>query len=99
MKLAYLLIYSDLMGTREQVKTFLDRRPEISHWRYDLPNTFYLVSELSARNLYDIVQEFNQKRGRFLICEVGSNKEGWIPKETWALLNEKKYLLKDTKKT
>ena len=92
MKRAYILVYSDSMGSREQVKQFLDERSEISHWRYDLPNAFYIVSELSADNLYKIIQELNQERGRFLVCEVGSNKQGWLPKKTWALLNDKKYL-------
>lgn len=105
MKRAYLLIYSDHMGTREQVKAYLDERPEISHWRYDLPNTFYLISDHSAQTLYEVVQEFNQKRGLFLICETAPNREGWLPKEAWTLLNEKKHtnkeshMRKDTKRT
>ena len=91
MKRAYLFIYSNAMGSREEVKKFLDSRSEISHWRYDLPNTFYIVSELTAEKLYEIVQGFNGKRGHFLICEVASNKQGWLPKKTWTLLNEKRY--------
>lgn len=88
MKRAYLLIYSDRMGTREAIRDYLDGRPEILHWRYDLPYTFYLVSTLSAEQLYDIVQGFNQNRGRFLISEVGQNTQGWLPEKTWVLLNE-----------
>ena len=89
---AYLFIYDDAVGTREQLKEFLDKRPEvISHWRYDLPHAFYLVSEKTAQELYAMLQEWNQERGRFLICEVGTNKQGWLPKKTWTLLNEKHY--------
>ena len=92
---SYLFIYDDAVGTREQVKGYLDTRSEITHWRYDLPNTFYLISERSAAELYEIIQSFNQKRGRFLICEARQNKQGWLPKETWTLLNEKRYLRKE----
>lgn len=89
MKRAYLLIYDDEVGTRKEVRKFLDERPEVLHWRFDLPNTFYLVSELSAEALYGIFQNFNQEKGGFLISEVGSNTQGWLPKRSWALLNEK----------
>ena len=54
-----------------------------------MPNTFYLVSHLSAQELYELVQEFNAERGRFLICEVGGNKQGWLPGRAWKLLNNK----------
>ena len=84
---AYFLIYSDKMGTRDEVKEFIDGRSEIEFWRYDLPYVFYLISELSADELYEVVQDFNRQRGRFLLSEVGSNTQGWLPKETWKLLN------------
>lgn len=84
---AYVLIYSDRMGSRDEVREFVDGIPEITFWRYDLPNTFYLISELSADELSDIVLTFNRKRARFLIIEVGSNKQGLLPKETWVVLN------------
>lgn len=84
---AYVLIYSDMLGTREEVRDFIDGIPEITFWRYDLPNTFYLVSELSADELSDVVQGLNRKRARFLVIEVGSNKQGWLPRETWSVLN------------
>ena len=89
MKHAYLFIYNDSVGTREQVKEFLNKRQEISNWRYDLPNMFYLISEKSAQELYEIIQEFNKERGFFLICEAGQNRQGWLPEKTWTLLRER----------
>lgn len=87
MKRSYLLIYSDRLGTREEIKEFLDRRSEILNWRYDLPHAFYLVSNLSAEELYEIIQSYNQERGLFLISEVGENTQGWLPAKSWMLLN------------
>ena len=89
MKRAYLLIYNDAMGTREEVKEFIDKHQEISNWRYDLPHMFYLISEKSAGELYEIIQELNKEKGFFLICEAGENKEGWLPEDTWTLMREK----------
>ena len=87
MKRTYLLIYSDKLGTREEIRAFLDKRSEILNWRYDLPHTFYLVSDLSAEELYEVIQSHNQERGFFLIGEVGQNTQGWLPAESWMLLN------------
>ena len=89
MKRAYLLVYDDEVGTRKEVRKLLDGQPGILHWRCDLPNTFYLISELSAQDLYDVFQSFNEKRGSFIVSEVGSNTQGWLPRRTWRLLNEK----------
>ena len=91
MRRAYLFIYSPNVGTRDELKEFIDNCPEIVHWRYDLPNAFYLISDASADELYTAIQEFNAERGRFLICEVGADKEGWLPKKTWTLLNTHSY--------
>ena len=88
----YILIYNDDLGTREEIKTFLDQHEEIINWRYDLPNTFYLVSEKSAKELYEIMKSgLNTKRRgvRFLICEWTANRQGWLPKDTWSFLNLK----------
>ena len=89
MRRSYLFIYSDFMGSREAITEFLDTRPEIIYWRYDMPNIIYLISHASAEKLCEVVQTFNQKRGRFLISEAHDNKEGWLPRETWNLLNNK----------
>ena len=92
---AYLLIYDHEVGTREEVREFLDEQPEILHWRHDLPNTFYLISDQSAKGLYEIFQNFNREHGGFLISEVGSNRQGWLPRKTWTFLNGERYTKKD----
>lgn len=91
MKRAYLFVYSNRLGNRNQVRDFIDGRSEILHWRFDLPNSFYLITRLSADELYDIIQKFNNNRGTFIICEVGENTQGWLPEEAWDLLNDKIY--------
>lgn len=80
MKRAYLLIYDDEVGTRKEVRKFLDERPEVLHWRFDLPNTFYLVSELSAEALYGIFQNFNQERAAFSSVKSARTHKAGCPR-------------------
>ena len=88
-KRAYLLIYSSGVGTREEVRDYIDELPEILNWRYDIPHAFYLVSESSADEITEKILTFTDGDGRFLITEVTENSQGWLPKRTWQLLNEK----------
>ncbi len=88
MKKAYLLIYSSELGTREDVKSWANALPVIT-WRYDLPNTFYLISEASASELYESLIAKLGKKGRFLIIEAGENRQGLLPPNTWHLLRMK----------
>ena len=87
---AYLLIYNDEVGTREEVRDFIDDVPQILSWRSDMPHAFYLISECSARELAALFRGFTDDQGRFLIAEVTRNKQGWLPRHTWELLNNKR---------
>ncbi len=91
MKKAYLLVYSDILASREQLKNCLTSIDEVYTWRYDMPNCFYLISEYSADEIAKSIRTYFGK-GRFLITEISSNKQGYLPKETWYLINEKKHL-------
>ena len=88
-KRAYLFIYSSSVGTREEVRDYIDELPEILNWRYDIPHAFYLITESSADEITDKILDFAGGDGRFLITEVTENSQGWLPKRTWRLLNEK----------
>lgn len=87
-KKSYVLIYSDDLGTREEVRDFLDAQSKILNWRWELPNAFFLVSELSAHELAALVHRLNEK-ARFLITEYAAvNSEGWLGNNAWKILNE-----------
>jgi len=89
MRKAYLFVYGDI-GTREEVKAHLDGIPEILDWRYEMPNCFYLISEESADALARKIRKSTGERGRFIVSEITQNKQGWLPKDTWTLLNTKR---------
>jgi hypothetical protein len=91
MKTVYILFYSNSLGTREDVRDYLDSLSEVLHWRYDLANVFYLISSENADTLAELIHQFSPK-GRFIITEFSKqNNQGWLPKETWEFLNEKVY--------
>lgn len=86
---AYLLIYSGASITREQVKNWANSDPAVITWRYDLPNSFYLISDKNAQELSDaFVKRIGE--ARFLITEVSDNRQGYLPKDTWYLFRNKK---------
>ena len=86
---AYLLTYSSGVGTREDIRDFIDSRPEILNWRYDTPHAFYLISESDADEIAERILKFTDGEGRFLITEVAENSQGWLPRGAWRFLNEK----------
>ena len=90
MRRSYLLVYSDSLGTRDQVKNCLSDIEEVTTWRYDMPNSFYVISDYSADEVARAIRE-NLGKGRFLLTEISSNKQGWLPNETWYLINNKKH--------
>lgn len=88
-KKAYILIYSDVKMDRQDVQRWADAERKVITWRYDLPNSFYLVSENSASELADSFAETFGKV-RFLITEISTNRQGFLPKNTWYFLRNKK---------
>lgn len=86
---AYLLTYSTGVGTREDIRDFIDDQPEILNWRYDTPHAFYLISESDAEEIAELILQFTRGDGRFLITEVAENSQGWLPRGAWRFLNEK----------
>lgn len=92
MKKAYLFVYNDTVGTRDQVKTILDAMPEVITWRYDLPNCFYVISYDSAHTVSEAFRSRHGDTGLWIFVEVADNKQGWMQKRTWHLLNNKEHL-------
>jgi hypothetical protein len=95
MKKAYLLVFSETLGTREEVKNCVDSIPQIIDWRSDLPQAIYLISEESAEALSGLITRQIGKHGRFILQEFTENSAGWLPKETWHLLQKKSRLPKE----
>jgi hypothetical protein len=87
---SYLLVYSDTLGTRDQLKALLSELEEVVTWRYDLPHSFYIISDEDANTLAKAIRVRRGNKGRFIITEIASNKQGWLTPESWYLINKKK---------
>jgi hypothetical protein len=80
------MVYSGRLGTREQIKYWADTNPIVKNWRYDMPNSIYLVSNERASTISDSVHN-ELGSGRFLITEISNNRNGYLPQKTWRFLN------------
>ena len=88
---AYLLAYSSSLGDRDAVKSILNGLTSVSKWRYDLPNSVYIISDHSARQLAEEIRRAAGDKGRFLVTEIPDNSWGWITGESWYLIQNHSY--------
>ena len=88
MRKAYIFIFNGSIS-KDSVKAWADAEPAVLHWRTDMPNTFYLISEKEASDLSESFLAFNGRAGRFLISEASTNRQGILPSATWYLLRNK----------
>ena len=86
---AYLLSYANTLGTRDEVKLAIHTMGGVKSWRFDMPNSFYILSEQSAGELTRLLRAARGNKGRFLIVEIGSNSSGWLPPDAWKFLKRK----------
>ena len=90
MRKCYLLTHSSLVAPYQQMKKVLSSIPEVLTWRTDIPNCFYLVSEADANALVALIREKTGKNGRFIVSEITDNRNGWLTKESWYFINNKR---------
>lgn len=84
MKKVYLMIYNDSMfPSRSALKDWVNKSTMIAAWRFDTPNSIYLVSKHSAIDIGIELGKKCPKTGSFLVSEISKNTEGMIPEDTW----------------
>jgi len=86
---SYLFIYSNKVGSNEEIKGCLNRMSTVTDWRTEISNVFFVVSTYSA---HDIAKEFEGIRGssgRFVFVEYNTNAQGRLTSEAWYLLKNK----------
>lgn len=54
-----------------------------------MPNSILLKSSSDANKLCDEIRARNSN-GRFFICEISSNRQGYLPNDTWAFIKGEK---------
>ncbi|WP_140419300.1 hypothetical protein [Sphingobium sp. Z007] len=86
---SYIIVFNDKVSPRAGVQEFLDEIPEVTYWYACLPNCIFAASSLTAGGLAEkIKKKFGTSAGqRFLVSEIADDKQGWLPKQAWQLLN------------
>lgn len=90
MRKVYLFIFNDETGTREELKDTLNSMSTVVTWRYDIPHSFYVISENTAIELSDEFLKSRDTKGRFMFIECTENSQGRMLNDTWYFLNYKK---------
>ncbi|XHX76110.1 MAG: hypothetical protein RBJ76_16855 [Stenomitos frigidus ULC029] len=88
---AYLLVFDVTVGTLEEVSKFLDKREDVfQNWMTILPNSFFVISDKFATELSDVFRTFTKDKGRFIILDVNTDRNGWLPKKAWNFVKNPK---------
>lgn len=95
MRKCYLLVYGPSVASYQQMKAVMNTIPEVKTWRTDIPNCFYVVSETDATTLAKLVRAKTGSKGRFIISEMSGNGYGWLTKESWYFLKNKRVMPKE----
>jgi hypothetical protein len=85
-KWTYVLVFDDAVGTRREVLDFLDKLPEILNWYACMSNAVFVVSNKTANELADLFRKFTKDKGRFVILDTETDRNGWLPKPAWEFI-------------
>lgn len=91
---SYLIVFNDEFAERGEVTDFINTIPEIINWQTNMPYCILAISSLSATEISSLLARINpdengKPKGRYLVAEIGKNKQGWLPKSMWRMMNER----------
>ena len=85
----YIIVFSNSVGARDDVKQFIDSRPEFINWYLCMSNAIFVRSNSTANQITEIFREFTRDNGRFIVLDVDTDRNGWLPKKAWEFLKTK----------
>lgn len=90
----YLVTFEGSVATSEALFAFLDENDEILDWHSSMTNAVFIVTEVQASDLRDMLKE--GALGRFIVCElrsgdVGYRVAGLLPRATWQFIRRKQH--------
>jgi hypothetical protein len=92
MSKAYLIAFNDAFGTQDQVKTWLDSIPEVTHWRFDIPHSIYFVANIGPEAIgRKLLALAGHEKGLFIITEIPRDAWGYLTPESWYLIQNLRY--------
>jgi hypothetical protein len=90
MKRVFLFVHSGAPLTDEDWKARINSRSEILNWYKCMPNSFFIVSELSADAMTDMLRELAGNGGFQFVIECSGQRQGYLPKRGWEFINNPK---------
>jgi len=84
----YILVWSDRVGNRNDIKEFIDSRNEVLSWYLCMSNAIFIRSKLTADGLQKMFREFTSDQGRFIVLDVDTDRNGWLPRKAWDFMKE-----------
>lgn len=82
----YLLVYADNLADRQKLVDVLTSMSEVKHWRYDMPNSFYILSDASPEDLLKRIRALCGGSGRCVLVAMNTFF-GFLPQRTWDFLH------------
>ena len=80
----YLVIFDADLGTNKQVQDLLDELPHVTYWYRCMPNCIFFTSTMTAGTIAEgFYSKFGKGPARFMVVEVHSDRQGWLPKPAW----------------
>jgi hypothetical protein len=89
-KWTYLLVYNHDFAGPLKIVRLVESIPEIVNWVKCLPNSIFIVSSLPATELTNLLIEATGKKGRFLILDTATDRNGVLPRAIWDLMKTPK---------
>ena len=89
-KWGYILVFDDGLGTRKEIQDYLDTLPEVLNWYACMTNSIFIVSNTTATILQQKISQFNRNGSRFVILDVDTDRNGWLPKAAWEFMKTPK---------
>ena len=82
----YIIVFSDSVGEKDDVKKFIDSRPEFINWYLCMSNAIFVKANYDAKQITKIFREFTEDEGRFIVLDVDTDRSGWLPKRAWSFM-------------
>lgn len=82
----YIIVFSDSVGDKDKVKNFVDSRPEFTNWYLCMSNAIFVRSRKTAHQITGIMRELTQDSGRFIVLDVETDRNGWLPQKAWKFM-------------
>lgn len=86
---AYLLSYDPVKTSPHELFGEINKIEEIVNWLAVYRGMLILVSEYDAKTLQKRLRtKTSLNHERFLVVDLATDRQGWLPKSAWSLINE-----------